>query len=953
MAVGPVAARVLNSNGRGSDGRPWWIALLALAVALLALWNPTLARLNLLAYDWLAPNQSGASDVVLVAIDEASIAELGQWPWPRQLHARMIDRLADAGASAAAYAVLFSEPQTGPVAAALASDAALASALERFARAVLPVAPALRDASADAVDSVTELMPLTAFAHAAKLGHVDLEVDPDGVVRRLFLRGGVRRELPALAVALVEVAHPESMAAELPGRRVVARAPTPGIWQRNNEVLLPRTRVQPAVWSFASALKSDEFAAAVRGRPVLIGVTARGLGPEFSLAARDGRSTFASVYLHSMVYDATRNHAFITPAAPLTELVLMVALLAGTVALWPAGSRRRHQLLIAVSLLLPLATAWLLLRGLQLWWGPAPATLGLLAGYSAYLSMRLTASARSVERAQRDAQATLDSIGDAVFNLDSDARISYLNAPARSLAALPEPIGRTIDEAFAFDADSATRLHDTVRGALDEQRVQRLADPLLLQASGQGTRALSATVSPLTTDQGRTDGVVIALGDLTETVASARQLSHAATHDSLTGLPNRDLVLDRLRQALARTQRGNGHLAVLFLDLDRFKRINDSLGHHVGDEVLRTAGERLLASCRANDTVGRWGGDEFVLVVEDVDERGAAATVAAKIVQALSQPMRLDGFAVPCSCSVGIAVAPEDSSDADELLAMADAAMYLAKSQSGARYQFYSKDLNRWTRERLRLELGMREALQRGGFELHYQPQVELASGSAIAFEALLRWRQADGALLLPAQFIPLAEESGLIVEIGEWVVRAAIAQLVQWRAAGLALVPVSVNVSARQCTDRRLVDVVRGALANADIDGALLRLEITESTAMTDSDAAVLLFDELSALGVQISVDDFGTGYSSLSRLKRFAIHELKIDRSFVQHMTSNADDAAIVLGTIALAHGLGLRVVAEGVETLQQQDFLAAHACDAVQGWLHGRPAPAMQMASLLRQI
>ena len=538
-----------------------------------------------------------------------------------------------------------------------------------------------------------------------------------------------------------------------------------------------------------------------------------------------------------------------------------------------------------------------------------------------------------------------------MFKVDDAARISYLNAPARSLSALAEPIGRTVGEAFAFDADSAERLGDTVRGALEARQVRRLADPLLLlQATGQGTRALSATVAPLMTERGHADGVVIALGDLTAALASARQLSFAATHDSLTGLPNRDLVLDRLRQALARAQRGSSRLAVLFLDLDRFKRINDSLGHQVGDDVLRTAAQRLRDSCRANDTVGRWGGDEFVVVVEDVDERGAAATVSGKIVQALSQPMRLDGFAVPCSCSVGIAVAPEDSTDAGELLAMADAAMYQAKSQAGGRYRFYSKELDRWTRERLRLELGLREALQRGEFELHYQPQIELATARAVALEALLRWRQPDGTLLLPAQFIPLAEESGLIVEIGEWVVRAALAQQVAWRAAGLALLPVAVNVSARQCVDRRLVAVVRDALAAAALDASLLRLEITESTAMTDSDAAVLLFDELSALGVQISVDDFGTGYSSLSRLRRFAIHELKIDRSFIQHMTTNEDDAAIVLGTIALAHGLGLRVVAEGVETLEQQRFLTDQACDAVQGWLHGRAVPAAQVESVL---
>ena len=354
---------------------------LALLTALFALQNPALGRLNLLAYDWLAPGQPGRSDLVLVVIDEASIAQLGQWPWPRRLHARMIDRLHDAGAIGAGYAVLFSEPQTGPESVARASDRALADALLRFdGRTVLPVAPASSNEAHDGMGVVTELAPLAAFAAAAQLGHVDLEVDADGVVRRLFLLGGVHQPMPALALALAlalaDVAHPGTLAGLLPGRRASARPPSAGVWQRDHEVLLPHARPGAAVWSFVDALDSREFAAAVRGRPVLVGVTARGLGPEFSLAASSGRSTLSSVHLHALVYDASRNHALITPVSALAGVAATVTVLLGTMALWPAGRTRRQQLGMAASLLVPPALAWLLLRTLQLWWGPAPAVLG-------------------------------------------------------------------------------------------------------------------------------------------------------------------------------------------------------------------------------------------------------------------------------------------------------------------------------------------------------------------------------------------------------------------------------------------------------------------------------------------------------------------------------------------------------------------------------------------------
>jgi len=446
--------------------------------------------------------------------------------------------------------------------------------------------------------------------------------------------------------------------------------------------------------------------------------------------------------------------------------------------------------------------------------------------------------------------------------------------------------------------------------------------------------------------------LMIVIEDIARRKQYEDELRHLASHDVLTGLANRSLLMDRLDHALAMARRSGRQVAVLFIDLDRFKNINDSLGHEAGDQVIVEAGRRLAGIVREGDTVARLGGDEFVVLMPDVEHGRAAAILSAKLQEALLLPMTVLGHEFSPIGSIGISVFPRDGGDSHALLKNADAAMYRAKELGRGTYQFYTEEMNARTLERLRLEGGLRRALERHEFVLHYQPQVDLPSGAVAGVEALLRWQPPGTAAIPPDQFIPIAEETGLIVEIGAWVLRTACEQLVAWRAAGLPIATVAVNLSARQFHQQHLVQLVRQVLAETGCDAANLELEITESVVMADPAAATRTLEELSAMGIRLSIDDFGTGHSSLSYLKRFPIHALKIDRSFVRDLSTDADDAAIVRAVIALAHSMQLKVIAEGVETADQLHFLREHGCDQLQGFFYSPPVSAERIKARLEE-
>jgi diguanylate cyclase (GGDEF)-like protein/PAS domain S-box-containing protein len=433
---------------------------------------------------------------------------------------------------------------------------------------------------------------------------------------------------------------------------------------------------------------------------------------------------------------------------------------------------------------------------------------------------------------------------------------------------------------------------------------------------------------------GQISNYMAILGDITDRKQVEEHTRHLAEHDFLTDLPNRVLFLDRLHQALATARRQNTRVAVMFLDLDRFKAINDTHGHQAGDSVLKEVAARLTHCVRGADTVSRQGGDEFVVILADIGGADQAAHVAGSVMHAVSQPMRVGGQEVVLSVSIGISICPSDGEDVDTLLKHADVAMYHAKQNGRSAFQFFSPAMNAHVVERVEMENRLRLALCNNEFVLEYQPEIDIASGRTIGVEALIRWRHPERGLLQPDQFIPIAEASGLIVPIGEWVLRQACAQARAWRDQGFPLV-VAVNLSSVQFIHDRLLEYVDDALARSGLDARFLDLEITEGTIMNGDDATIATVNALRRRGVQLTVDDFGTGYSSLSTLRRYPLSKLKIDRSFIDDITRKPGDAAIIPAIIAVARSLKLRVIAEGVETAEQLRFLQQHGCDEYQGY------------------
>jgi diguanylate cyclase (GGDEF)-like protein/PAS domain S-box-containing protein len=544
--------------------------------------------------------------------------------------------------------------------------------------------------------------------------------------------------------------------------------------------------------------------------------------------------------------------------------------------------------------------------------------------------------------------AIMDDVADGIVALDRRGVIVSFSRSAEAIFGYRENeiVGRSVAIVVVSDprADS-----DPLDRILAAAKLPGSAGELV--ARRKGGQLIPIGVSASETFFNGHVCYILTIRDVTIRRRTEETIRNLAYHDPMTGLPNRRLFNDRLNQAIERARRNRRQLAVMILDLDRFKLINDSLGLARGDQVLRAVGERLVAVVRRSDTVARLGGDDFLLLLPGVDGAESSAKVAQKILDTFLPPLQLEDQELHLGATLGITLYPHDGDDAETLIRNADTALYRAKEHSRGSYQFYTTDMNATAFERLVLETQLRKAIERGELVVYYQPQVRLDTGAVVAVEALVRWFHADLGLVSPAEFIPLAEETGLILDLGRWVLRTACAQVRSWQEQGFADLRLAVNLSGRQFEQDDLVRSIAQVIEEATFDPSDLDLELTESSIMRSPEQAVPKLQALDRLGIRLSIDDFGTGYSSLGHLKRFPIRTLKIDQSFIQDITTDPNDAAIAQAIIALADSLQLKVIAEGVETRDQLDLLRRYHCDEMQGYLFARPLPPGELLELLR--
>jgi len=914
------------------------LTILLLVIGVVLTISNGLKRWDMTLYDLFSTfhYQHPADDVLILAIDELSLREFGRWPWPRTIHARLIDKLRRGGARAVGYDVIFSEPsRDNPE-----NDQALARAVRKNGRVILPVFHE-QEQGGGPLHLVFPLPELV--KSAAGLGHVDVRLDPDGVVRKALLSSGNAGQVyPALVVAMLQLN--ESGWRERAEQRY------------GNEPVYVSFTGPPghfASISVADFLQKDYPAKALRDKLVLVGVTALGLGDTVPTPVSVTSIPMPGVEFNANLLSGLLNQTLIR-RAPMSWRIGAVVVLALLPLFFYPLLNPRQSLTTALSLFLavPLVALFLLHAG-HIWFPPSALLLVLALSYPLWAWRKLEETIVLLFREKERARVILNSIGDGVIAMDTKSQVEYMNPVAEIMTgfALTEARNRQIAEIFSIQGkDGSRQLDNLIENCLKEKRIVTMRESAFVLNRKQKEYVVRVSAGILHKKSGLPQGVALSITDITRTHRMMEQMTYQATHDLLTGLPNRTLFYERMTEILRRRERNGDLAALVYLDLDQFKKVNDQLGHYGADRLLKRVGKRLLSCCGEKDVLAHFGSDKFVIGLNRVRDRNTVAHFAEKIQGVLAAPFTIQGQDIYISCTMGICLFPGDGADVDELLKNSDTAMYRAKERGRGLFRFFSKSMNDRIRERLRIEQELRDAIARDELRIYYQPQVRAKDGRLIGAESLLRWENRKYGSISPSRFIPVAEECGLILPIGEWALRQVCTQLRAWREMNLPLIRVAVNLSSRQFLYGNIYAIVRGLLEESEFDPVFLELEITESMIMEDQEQAIELLGRLKKLGVRISIDDFGTGYSSLSYLKHFPVDQLKIDQSFVRDIVHKPGDAAITKAIVTMGHGLGLGVIAEGVEDEEQLAILRGQECDEIQGYLFSRPLSADQMTAYI---
>ncbi len=912
-----------------------------------------LERWDRFIYDFLTNSSTRppAEDIIIIAIDEHSLAHYGRWPWSRRIHAELIDKLSIGGAKAIGFDIVIAEPNPQES----QNDQLLAEALARSERVFMPVL-----SEPDPTTGRLQLtMPITGVREAvAGLGHVHFGLDSDGMLRRTFLKGGLGTpDYESMALAMLTFTTP-SILENLPGRRNPdLSSASPHNWVRDYEILLPFAG-PPGHFqqiSYRTFMDPDFSPAVVADRYVFVGTTAIGLGDSLPTPVSGDSVPMPGVEINANLLDSLASQLAIQPMQAGYRVTLTVLLILIPLLLYPLVTQRVAQVMLATSLVLILLLCKVLLSENQIWYPPGSALLVLIISYPLWAWRRLEKLVRRLFKEKEQALVTLHSIGDGVITTDNIGRIRYMNPVAEEIT------GYSIEEAQDLllrkvlpltDEDQGGDLTSVVQDCLDRMEILHLEEEALFVDRTGKEHAARISAGPLKDQQGKSLGTVLGISDVTEKRHALRELSYRSTHDLLTGLPNRLLLSDRLSQAITRAQSSGSSVAVLYLNLDNFKKVNDQVGHDGGDELLQLVSKRLEKTCREGDTAARLGGDEFIVLLEELPDEKLAATRAEEIIQIVKLPFEVNSQELFLSGTIGISVFPKDGNNVEMLMKNGDIAMYEAKKKRTGGYLFFSAEMNELIQQRLQLEVQLRNGLTSNEFELYYQPQVRLSDNRIVGVEALVRWNPGDENSIPPSSFIPMAEESGLILPLSEWILLTACNQAKIWQDELKEPICVSINISPKHFLEDDLPLQLKRIIERTGVDPRYLDLEITEGSIMENVARSAKILGDFKTLGGTVSIDDFGTGYSSLAYLKQFPFDKLKIDKSFVDEIDKDEKDKGLAQTIIAMGHGLGLAVVAEGVDSVEQLAVLQAQGCDIIQGYYFSHPLPAAELTALLKK-
>lgn len=900
-------------------------------------------------------SRTPTEDIILVTIDDRSLEQLGRWPWPRRFHAKLLGTLKDS--KAVGLDVLFSEADNSDP----DGDLQLSRAIAEHGRVVLPISPVMVSSedltdelySAPFEEKLRELSSLPIFDHASKnKGHVDVELDYDGISRSVFLTAGVGLpQRSALPLAMIEL-HDHI---DISGLRNKKPTSNENVWVRDHQILLPFSNT-PHYFkkiSFVDAIDPRFDPSLFKDKWVLIGMDAIGLSDRIPTPIFHSKQPMSGVEFEAQVLDILLNDISIKPLDDHRNFLLTIPFVVALLLLFNLLRTERTWLATFLPIAGVLCFCVILSRlgfmGMHFWFRPGPALVALFIGYLVLHRQQLMTFISSLIKEKEHREVAMSTVSDAVVITDNAGHVEFMNPSAEALTGflLENVRGHPLSEVMLLqNHDGEPYPIDLVtKSQMLNSRVELPENYFLKQRDGL-LLPVRANAKPFVDDE-KVTGVVVAFDEQKKDAASVI--------DPLTRLPSLSLLHDRLEHAISNASRTKRLIAVLYIDLNDFNKVNDAFGIETGDKVLKEVALRLTARGRSGDTVARVGHDEFVVMLENLEDIEPVASVTTSLLEAIREPHKFDGHEIVVEGSIGISVYPKDGLDAKILNNNAYTAMKRAKKsrqQDVPRFRFYSQKMNKSALDRMLSEKDLRNALAEDKFELYYQPRVDFITGQIVAVEALIRWRRPGEGLVLPTSFIPLAERSGLITEIGEWVLLEACQQAKSWENAGLPRPRMSINLSPRQFMQHDLLDTITRILDKVELDPRYLELEITENSLVKDVDRCIEVLNEFRAVGGTVSIDDFGTGYSSLSYLKNFPVDMLKIDKVFINEITTEPDHAAITLAVISMAHSLNLQVVAEGVETEAQFDFLRAKGCDELQGYFFSKPLPASEMTKMLEE-